>query len=156
VPNNPTDTFAEKISNLLQDAWDPIATGLQLSDIAWSHDKYETMNSIEIVTQKAIISTYNPTNPVTVEVLSPQTNFVHEIVVIDVILHTDACGTTDQTIAVRENIRKLILAVIHASATLLSGADQMIVEGEYVRGELPQLQREAFKVVVSHFEVLPS
>jgi hypothetical protein len=32
----------------------------------------------------------------------------------------------------------------------------MVVEGEYVRGELPQIQREAFKVVVSNFEVLPS
>ena len=31
----------------------------------------------------------------------------------------------------------------------------MLVEGEYVRGELPQMQRETFKVAVSNFEVLP-
>ena len=152
----PSDTFPEKISNLLQAAWDSAATGLQVSDVAWSHDKYETMNTIESVIQKAIISTYNPTNPVTIEVLSVQTNFVHEIVVIDVILHTAVLGGTDQTIAIREKIRTLILAVLHALATSLSGANLMTVEGEYVRGELPDLQREAFKVLVSHFEVLPS
>jgi hypothetical protein len=152
----PSDTFAEKISNLLQAAWDSEATSLQVTDVAWSHDKFETMNSIESVSQKAIISTYNPTNPVTIEVLSAATNFVHEIVVVDVILHTYILGGTDQTIAIREKIRTLILAVLHGSATLLSGADVMTVEGEFVRGELPQLQREAFKVVVSYFEVLPS
>ena len=134
--------------------WSIAGTGLVVADIAWSHDKYETMNTIESVSQKAIISTYNPTNPVTIEVLSEATNFVHEIVVVDVILHSAVLGGTDATIAIREKVRGLVLAVLHASATLLSGADVMAVEGEYVRGELPQIQREAFKVVVSSFEVI--
>jgi len=154
--SNPTDTFAEKISNLVQTYWTSAGTGLQLSDIAWSHDKYETMTSIEQQTQKAIISTYNPTNPVSIELLSAQTNFIHETVVLDLILHTTAFGTTDKTIAVREACRKLILSILHANQALLSGADLIKVEGEYVRGELPQIQREAFKIVVSNFEVLPS
>ena len=150
------DTFAEKISNLLQSNWTSAGTGLLYTDVFWSHDKFETMQSVEVVNQKAIISTYNPTNPVAVEILSPQTNLVHETVVVDVILHTAILGGTDSCIAAREAVRKLILQILHRNQTLLSGADVMLVEGEYVRGELPQLQREAFKVVVSNFEVLPA
>ena len=148
------ETFAEKISNLLQENWNSESTGLQVSDVFWSHDKYETMTSVEQVSQKAIVSTYNPQNPVTVEVLTLQTNFVHETVVVDVILHTAILGGTDSAISVREAIRQLVLQVIHLNATLLPGAALMRVEGEYVRAELPQIQREAFKVIVSNFEVL--
>ncbi len=151
---NPSDNFPEKISNLLQSNWSA-GTGLVVSDIAWSHDKFETMNSVETVSQKAIISTYNPTNPVVVEHLSRETALVRETIVVDIILHTAAFSSTDATIGVREAIRAQILKVIHANWNLLSGADQMVVEGEYLRGELPQIQREAFKVVVSNFEVLP-
>jgi hypothetical protein len=158
--SQPTDTFPEKLSNLLQASWDSEATGLQLADIAWSHDKYETLNTIAEVTQKVIVSTYNPPNPVQVELLSKETNFVHETVLIDVILHTAAFGSTDSCITARENIRKLVLAVIHAiqlnTGASLAGADAVRVDGEYIRGELPDLQREAFKTVVSYFEVLPS
>jgi hypothetical protein len=149
------DTFAEKISLLLQENWDSVGTDLDADDVFWSHDKYETMTSLEQVSQKAIISTYNPTTPVTVENLSSQTNLVHETVVIDVILHTEILGGTDAAISIREAARKQIMQVIHQNATLLPGAALMRIEGEYVRGELPQIQREAFKVVVSNFEVLP-
>ena len=150
----PSDTFAEKISNLIQANWNSETTGLQVSDVAWSHDKFETLTSVEQVNQKAIVSTYNPTNPVSIEVLSAQTNFVHEIVVVDVILHTAILGGTDSCIAVREAVRLLVLQILHANQALLPGADLMVLEGEYVRGELPQIQREAFKVVVSNFSVL--
>lgn len=152
---NPSDNFPEKISNLLQTNWSSAGTGLVATDVLWSHDKYETMTSVEQVSQKVIVSTYNPINPVSVEQLSSQTNYVKETVVVDVILHTAILGGTDQAIAKREVIRKLILGIIHANWNLLSGADQMTVEGEYIRGELPQIQREAFKVVVVNFEVLP-
>jgi hypothetical protein len=74
---------------------------------------------------------------VTFEVLSPQTNFVHETVVVDVILHTEVLGGTESAISVREAIRQLILGVIHQNATLLPGAVLMRVDGEFVRGELP-------------------
>ena len=155
----PSDTFPEKISNLLQSSWNSEITGLQVTDVCWSHDKFETMNEISNVSQKAIISTYNPTNPVSIEVLSAQTNFVHEIVVVDVILHTAILGGTDSCIATREAVRQLILAVIHGiqqqTGVSLPGADSISVDGEYVRGELPQIQRESFKVVVSNFEVQP-
>ena len=148
-----SDTFAEKISNLLQANWNSESTGLQVSDVFWSHDKYETMTSVETVSQKAIVSTYNPTNPVTIEQLSRETNFVKETVVVDVILHSDPLGGTDQAIGIREKIRALVQSVIHANWNLLPGADQMTIEGEYVRGELPMLQRESFKVIVANFEV---
>ena len=111
------------------------------------------MTEVEKVSQKAIISTYNPQNPVTVEQLSRETNFVKETVVVDVILHSDPLGGTDQAIAIREKIRKFIQTVIHDNWNLLPGADQMTIEGEYVRGELPMLQRESFKVIVANFEV---
>ena len=150
----PSDTFAEKISNLLQENWDSESTGLQVSDVFFSHDKFETMNSVEQVSQKAIVSTYNSQNPVSVEVLSPQTSFIHETVVVDIILHTAILGGTDSAISVREAVRQLIMHVFHQNATLLPGAALMLVEGEYVRGELPQIQREVFKVVVSNFKVL--
>ena len=157
--SSPSNTFPEKISNLLQASWDSESTGLQVTDVAWSHDKFETMNSIEQVSQKAIISTYNPTNPVSIEVLSAQTNFIHETVVVDVILHTAILGGTDNCIATREAIRQLILTVIHGiqqqTGVSLPGADSISLDGECVRGELPQIQRESFKVVVSNFEALP-
>ena len=151
--SKPSDTFPEKISNLLQENWDSDSIGLQLTDVFWSHDKFETLTEIERVTQKAIVSSYNPQNPVTVEQLSQETNFVKETIVVDVILHTDVLGGTDQALAIREKIRKFIQATIHTNWNLLSGADQMAIEGEFVRGELPQIQREAFKVVVANFEV---
>jgi len=155
----PSNTFPEKISNLLQANWNSQTTGLLVTDVCWSHDKFETMNEISNVSQKAIVSTYNPTNPVSIEILSAQTNFIHETVVVDVILHTAILGGTDSCIATRESVRQLILAVIHGiqqmTGTSLLGADSVSVEGEYVRGELPEIQREAFKVVVSNFEALP-
>jgi hypothetical protein len=152
----PNDTFAEKISNLLQENWDSDSTGLQVTDVFWSHDKFDTMSQVEQVSQIAIISTYNPQNPVAVEVLSPQTNFIHETIVVDVILHVAIAGGTDSCIGLRESMRQLILQILHQNQTLLPGADFMSVEGEYVRGELPQIQRETFKVVVSSLEVLPA
>ena len=152
--SSPSDTFAEKISNLLRENWNSETTGLQVSDVSWSHDKFETMTSVEQVSQKAIISTYNPQNPVNVEILSSQTRFLHETVVLDVILHTAVLGGTDSCLAIREAVRELVLSILHANQTLLSGAVLMTVEGEYVRGELPQIQREAFKVIVSSFEVI--
>ena len=156
----PSSTFPEKISNLLQASWNSESTGLQVTDVCWSHDKFETMNEISNVSQKAIISTYNPTNPVSIEVLSAQTNFIHETVVVDVILHTTILGGTDSCIATREAVRQLILAVIHGiqqqTSLSLLGADSVSVDGEYVRGELPEIQRESFKVVVSNFEALPA
>jgi hypothetical protein len=148
----PCDTFAEKISNLLQENWDT-SIGLQLSDVAWSHDKFETLSSIELISQKAIISTYNPQNPVSEEQLSRETKWIAETVVIDVILHTSPLGGTDTAISTRERIRKFIKKVIHQNWNLLPGADHMKIDGEYVRGELPMLQRESFKVVVGNFEV---
>ena len=63
-------------------------------------------------------------------------------------------GGTDACIGIREAVRKLILQILQSNQTSLSGADLMAVEGEYVRGELPEIQREAFKVIVSNFEVL--
>ncbi len=152
---NPTDTFPEKISNLLQANWSSAGTGLVVTDVFWSHDKFETMTSVEQVSQKAIVSTYNPANPVVIEQLSRETRFIHETVVVDVILHTAAMGGTDSCIAAREALRLLILQILHQNQTALAGSAQMRVEGEYVRGELPQIQREAFKVVVDSFEVLP-
>ncbi len=153
--STPNDTFAEKISNLLQQNWDSNATGLEVADVFWSHDKFDTMNQVEQVNQKAIISTYNPQNPVAVEVLSPETNIIHETIVIDVILHVAVLGGTDRCIAVRESARQLILKILHTHQMLLPGANLMNVEGEYMRGELPQIQRETFKVVASFFEVSP-
>jgi len=153
VTSPPSDTFAEKISNLLQENWDSTSTGLLSADVAWSHDKFETLNEVERVSQKAIISTYNPQNPVTIEQLSRETNFVKETVVVDVILHSEPLGGTDQAIATREKIREFIQSTIHSNWNLLPGADQMTIEGEYVRGELPMLQRESFKIVVANFEV---
>lgn len=149
----PNDTFTEKISNLLQQNWDSTTTDLLLADVAWSHDKFETLNSIEQISQKAIISTYNPQNPVTEEQLSRETKWVAETVVVDVILHSMPLGGTDATIATREKIRQLVKTVIHQNWNLLPGADQMTIEGEYVRGELPMLQRESFKIIVANFEV---
>ncbi len=88
----PNDTFTEKISNLLQQNWDSNATGIDVADVFWSHDKFDTMNQVEQINQKAIISTYNPQNPVAVESLSSQTKFIHETIVVDVILHTAVLG----------------------------------------------------------------
>jgi hypothetical protein len=154
----PSDTFAEKISNLLQQSWDSEATGIQVSEINWSHAKFETMREISNVNQKVIISTYNPTNPVSCEALSAQTNFVHEIIVIDVILQTQPFGSTDNCITARVAIKKLITTVIHEvelqTGLSLPGADSILIEGEFVCGELPDIQREAYKAVVNYFEVL--
>ncbi|MGA2386979.1 MAG: hypothetical protein ABSG33_10660 [Candidatus Bathyarchaeia archaeon] len=154
--STPSDTFAEKISNLLQQNWDSDSTGIQMTDVFWSHDKFDTMSQVEQVSQKAIVSTYNPQNPVAVEVLTPQTNFIHETIVVDVILHVAILGGTDSCIALRESVRQFILKILHAHQTLLPGANLMNVEGEYVRGELPQIQRETFKVAVSFFDVSPA
>ena len=156
----PSDTFPEKICNLLQQSWDSEATGLQVTDITWTHDRYETMVNVEQQILKAIISTYNPPNPVTSEVLSAQTNFVHETVVIDVILHPVVLGGTDNCIATRAAIKKLIFAIFHSieqqTWLSLAGADSVWIPGEYACIEAPETQREAFKVVVDYFEVLPS
>ena len=152
----PSDTFTEKISNLLQANWSSGGTGLASTDILWSHDKFETMNGVELVTQKAIISTYNSQNPVAVEQLSRETRMIHETVVVDLILHTINFGQTDNCTAVREACRQLILQILHLNQAALTGANRMSIEGEYVRGELPEIQREAFKVVVSNFETIPS
>ena len=151
--SNPTDTFPEKINVLLQENWDSEAAGLQLNDVFWSHDKYETMTQVEQVNRKVIVSTYNPQNPVAVETLTPQTSFIHETVVVDVILHIDVLGGSDACLSAREGIRQLILSILRRNQTALVGADLMLVEGEYVRGELPQIQRESFKVVASSFNI---
>jgi hypothetical protein len=155
----PSDTFPEKLSNLLQAAWDSEATGLQVTDVSWSHDRYETMTNVEQTSQKAIVSMYNPNNPRTCEVLSAQTNFIHEIVLIDIVLHTAPLGGTDQALKTREAIVSLILTIVHGiqrdTGAFLVGANSIQVNGEYVRVEGPEKQRVTLKVTISWFEVLP-
>jgi hypothetical protein len=153
--SSPNDTFAEKISNLLQANWSEAATGLQVSDVDWRHEKFDTMTETQNPTQKATISVYNPANPVSVEVLSAQTSFIHEAVVIDLFLHSGVLGGADNCLATREKIRQFILQVIHQNAAVLPGSALMTFEGEYGRLEGPNEQRECFKVVCSWFEVLP-
>ena len=153
--SEPSDTFSEKISSLLQANWSSTATGLQVSDVDWRHEKFDTMTETQHPTQKAIIGTYNPPNAVSAEVLSAQTSFIHEAVVIDLFLHSGVLGGADNCLATREKIRQFILQVIHQNATVLPGAVLMTFEGGYGRLEGPNEQRECFKVVCSWFEVLP-
>ena len=138
-----------KISNLIQANWNSETTGLQVSDIAWSHDKYETLTSVEQVNQKAIVRHITRQTRCRLRFCPLQTRFFHEIVVVDVVLHTAILGGTDACIGFREAVRLLILQILHANQALLPGANLMVVEGEYVRGELPQIQREAFKVCLA-------
>ena len=70
----PNDTFPEKISNLLQQNWDSNATGLNVADVFWNHDKFDTMNQVEQINQKAIISTYNPKTPLPWNLSAPKPN----------------------------------------------------------------------------------
>lgn len=151
-----TDTFVEKVSNLLRDNWSSSGTGVLVTEVAWSHSKFETMNDIEQIDTKAIISTYNPTNPITYKTLTPAVDEVTEIVVVDLILHTAPFGEgasgVDATVAVRERIRQQILQTIHSNQVKVSDANSVTVEGEYIRGELPQILREAFKVAVLYYE----
>jgi hypothetical protein len=154
--SDPSDTFVEKVSNLLKTNWSSSGTGLLVTEVTWSHSKFETMNDIEKVDTKAIISTYNPQNPITYTPLTPMTDEVNEIVVVDLILHTapfnEGASGVDVTVGVREKIRQLILQVIHTNQLKLSGANLVTVEGEFIRGELPQILREAFKVVIKYYE----
>ena len=147
---------AETLSNLLQAQWTSAGTGLQVTDVYWSHDKYETLSQIDTVSQKAIISTYNPENPVIVTSLSKECNHVLETVVLDIILHSAAFGGTDQTISAREQIKQLCYAIIHAAQSSGGTAwSDLYVDGEYVKGELPDLQRIALRVKFVTFEVQP-
>jgi hypothetical protein len=115
------------------------------------------VSKIAALSQSVIISTYNPENPVVVTSLSKECNHLLETVIVDIILKPAAFGGTDPTISAREAIKQLIYGVIHAAQTSAGTSwSDLYIDGEYLKAELPDLQRLALRAKFVTFEVLPA
>jgi hypothetical protein len=152
-----TSSYAEVLSSLLQSQWTSAGTGLLVSQVYWSHVKFDAVSQIAAISQSVIVSTYNPENPVVLTSLSKECNHLLETVVLDIILKPAPLGGIDSAISTREAIKQLFYSVIHAAQSSAgSGWSDLYIDGEYIKGELPDLLRLALRVKFVTFEVLPA
>jgi hypothetical protein len=78
--------LTELISSLLQTNWDSVGTGLLVTDVNWSHTRFEAVSQLDAIAQNVIISTYNPPKPTKSTSKTLTFTLVEELIIIDLLV----------------------------------------------------------------------
>jgi hypothetical protein len=145
--------FTETLSSLLQTKWTSAGTGLAVNDIFWSHTQYEAISQLEGITQKAIISVYNPPAPVKSVPQSREFALVDELAIVDILLKPVNYATVEVALQVRETIIMWLQKIIQQNQFIISGQSLVQVEKEVVKAEAQIWIRSAWLVKGSRFQI---
>jgi len=143
--------LAELISNLLQANWTSVGTGLLVTDVNWSHTRFEAISQLDAIAQTVIISTYNPPKPTKSTSKTREFTLVDELVIIDLLVKPgDFLETALQT---RETIARWIQDTVQANQLKVSGQAVVEITDELVKAELPNLIRSAWLLKGTRFQI---
>ena len=134
--------LTELISTLFQNQWSSIGTGLLVTDINWSHTRFEAISQLDAIPQNVIFSIYNPPKPTKSTPKSRECALVEELVVLDLLIKPgDSVETALQT---RETIIRWLQDTIQLNQFGVSGQAMVEMNSELVKAELPNLIRSAW------------
>ena len=143
--------LTELLSTLLQNNWCSTGIGLLVTDVNWSHTRFEAVSQIDLITQNVIISTYNPPKPTKSTPESRECALVEELVIIDLLIKT--CDSVETALQTRETIARWLQDVILLNQFLVSGWAMVEINDELVKAELPSLIRSVWQMKGTDFKL---
>ena len=143
--------LTELISSLLQTNWTIVGTGLLVTDVNWSHTRFEAVCQLDAIVENVIISTYNPPKPTKSTSKTLTFTLVEELIIIDLLVKpTTSLETAIQT---REIIARWIQDTVQINQLLVSGQAVVEITDELVKAELPNLIRSAWLLKGTRFQI---
>ena len=129
--------LTELISSLFQTNWTSVGTGLLVTDVNWSHTRFEAVSQLDAIAENVIISTYNPPKPTKSTSKTLTFTLVEELIIIDLLVKpTTSLETAIQT---REIIARWIQDTVQINQLSVSGQAVVEITDELVKAELPNL-----------------
>lgn len=144
--------FTETLSNLLQAQWAGSA-GLAVTDVYWTHTVFEAVSQLDSISQKAIISVYNPPSPAENKPQSREFTRVDEIAIVDILLKTANYPDLETTLQTREAIIGWLIQTVLAQQFNASGQVLIQLQKQLVKAESPSLIRCAWQVKATSFYI---
>ncbi len=144
--SSPSLPFTEVLSDLLQAQWTSVGTGLQVTDVFWTHTVYQAVDQLGGVTQKAIISVYNPPAPAENKVQSREFALIDEVVIVDILMKTANYPDLETALQTREAIIQWLVQMVLAQQFNAIGQRLIQLQKELVKAESPNLLRCAWQV----------
>ena len=143
--------LTELISSLLQTNWDSVSTGLLVTDVNWSHTRFEAVSQLDAIAQNVIISTYNPPKPTKSTSKTLTFTLVEELIIIDLLVKPST--SLETAIQTREIIARWIQDTVQINQLLVSGQAVVEITDELVKAELPNLIRRAWLLKGTRFQI---
>jgi hypothetical protein len=145
--------LTEVLSNLLQAQWNNAATGLQVTDVFWSHTVYQAVDQLGAITQRVIISVYNPPAPAENKVQSREFAVLDEVVIVDILMKLANYPDLETALQTREAIIQWLVQTVLAQQFNASGQKLIQLQKMLVKAESPSLLRCAWQVKGTSFIV---
>jgi len=143
--------LTELISTLLQTNWTSVGTGLLVTDVNWSHTRFEAVSQLDAIAENAIISTYNPPKPTKSTSKTMTFTLVEELIIIDLLVKPST--SLETAIQTREIIARWIQDTVQINQLLVSGQAVVEITDELVKAELPNLIRSAWLLKGTRFQI---
>ena len=143
--------LTELISSLFQTNWTSVGTGLLVTDVNWSHTRFEAVSQLDAIAQNVIISTYNPPKPTKSTSKTLTFTLVEELIIIDLLVKPST--SLETAIQTREIIARWIQDTVQINQLLVSGQAVVEITDELVKAELPNLIRSAWLLKGTRFQI---
>ena len=143
--------LTELISSLLQTNWTIVGTGLLVTDVNWSHTRFEAVCQLDAIVENVIISTYNPPKPTKSTSKTLTFTLVEELIIIDLLVKPST--SLETAIQTREIIARWIQDTVQINQLLVSGQAVVEITDELVKAELPNLIRSAWLLKGTRFQI---
>jgi hypothetical protein len=143
--------LTELISSLFQTNWTSVGTGLLVTDVNWSHTRFEAVSQLDAIAENVIISTYNPPKPTKSTSKTLTFTLVEELIIIDLLVKPST--SLETAIQTREIIARWIQDTVQINQLLVSGQAVVEITDELVKAELPNLIRSAWLLKGTRFQI---
>ena len=143
--------LTELISTLLQTNWTSVGTGLLVTDVNWSHTRFEAVSQLDAIAENAIISTYNPPKPTKSTSKTMTFTLVEELIIIDLLVKPST--SLETAIQTREIISRWIQDTVQINQLSVSGQAAVEITDELVKAELPNLIRSTWLLKGTRFQI---
>jgi len=143
--------LTELISSLFQTNWTSVGTGLLVTDVNWSHTRFEAVSQLDAIAENVIISTYNPPKPTKSTSKTLTFTLVEELIIIDLLVKPST--SLETAIQTREIIARWIQDTVQINQLSVSGQAVVEITDELVKAELPNLIRSAWLLKGTRFQI---
>jgi hypothetical protein len=146
--------LTENISVLLQVKWSNVCSDLLVTDINWSHTRFEAISQLEAIAENVIISTYNPPKPTKSTSKTRDFALFEELVIIDILIKPTV--SIELALQTREAIVRWLQDTIQLNQFLIVDQKNVELIDELVKAELPNLIRSAWLLKGTRFQIKKS